>query len=267
MSLKIGPHTTRSGVERAHEALQKAMAQLSSGSRITRAGDDAAGLAISEQLSAAERTYAQGQRNLSDGISVTRTAEGALGSVSEIATRMRELAVQAGNGALGDDAVATIQKEYDSLAQEVTRISGATEFSGRNLLNGDTSGGGSITLRDGSGGSGLVQVSIADHSAGALGVEGRNVSESSTLDAIDRALTTISTTRADLGAAERRLETGIRNLQTIRENTLAARSRVRDADFAEAASEHARGQILERASIATQAQANISAKTVLDLLR
>jgi flagellin len=267
MALTIGPSTPTTGIERARQQLRKALEQLASGSRINRAGDDAAGLAISEQLNAAERSYAQGQRNLSDGISVTRTAESALGQTSSIIGRLRELAVQAGNGALGDEAVAAIQQEYDVLSQEITRVSEATQFNGRKLLNGETSGGGAIMLRDGTGGNDVLQVAIGDHSAQALGVEGLSVSDPSTLDALDQALSSISTTRGDLGALEHRLESGIHNLQSIRENTAAARSRIQDTDFARAASERARSQIMERASIAAQVHANISAETVLGLLR
>jgi flagellin len=267
MALTIGPSTPTTGIERARQNLQKALGQLASGARINRAGDDAAGLAISEQMNAAERSYAQGQRNLSDGISVTRTAEGALGQTSDIIGRLRELAVQAGNGALGEDAVAAIQQEYDLLSSEITRVSQATEFNGRKLLNGDTSGGDAINLRDGTGGNDVIQVSIGDHSAQALGVEGLSVSDPATLDALDQALSSISTTRADLGAVEHRLESGIRNMQSMHENTAAARSRIQDTDFAQAASNRARSQIMERASIAAQVHANISAETVLGLLR
>ena len=267
MALTIGPNTSTTGVAKARESLAKRLNQLSSGQRITRAGDDAAGLAISENMRAAERALAQGQRNLSDGISLARTAESSLAEASNIVARMRELTVQAGNGVLGDQERASIQNEFDQLAQEITRISDATEFSGRKLLNGDASGPGAVTLRDGTGGDDVVQISIQDHSAQSLSLEGRDVTDPSTLDALDDALNSISSTRAELGAVERRLETGIRNLETARENTAAANSRIRDADFAMAAAELATSQILEQVAVATAVQANISALTALDLLR
>ena len=207
------------------------------------------------------------QRNLSDGINLARTAEGALAQVSDIVIRMRELTVQAGNGALGDSQKASIQAEFDQLAEEVTRISEATEFNGRKLLNGDASGAGAVTLRDGTGGDNVVQISVDDHSAQSLNVQGRDVTDPSTLDALDSALSTISSTRGELGAVERRLESGIRNLETARENTAAANSRIRDADFATAAAGLARNQILEQAAVAVAVQANISAFAALDLLR
>ncbi len=266
MALTIGSNTSTTGLERAREAIAKRLNQLSSGQRITRAGDDAASLAISEGLRATERAFAQGQRNLSDGVSLARTAEGALAQVSDIVIRMRELTVQAGNGALGDSAKASIQAEFDQLAEEVTRISQAAEFNGRNLLNGDTSGAGAVTLRDGTGGNDVVQISLDDHSAQSLSVEGRDVTDPATLDALDDALNTISSTRGELGAVERRLESGIRNLETARENTAAANSRIRDVDFAMATAELATSQILEQLAVATAVQANISAFTALDLL-
>jgi flagellin len=267
MPLTIGPNTPSTGLTRARETVTKTLNQLSSGQRITRAADDAAAAAISEKLGAAERAFAQGQRNLSDGISLARTAEGSLSQVSDLVSRMRELTVQAGNGALGDEARSAIQSEFDQLAEEVTRITEATEFNGRKLLNGDTSGAEAVTLRDGTGGNDVVQISIQDHSAQALSVEGRDVSDPSTLDALDDALSTISSTRAELGSAENRLEAGIRNLETARENTAAANSRIRDADFAQVAAELAAGQILEQASVATAVQSNIAAFTALELLR
>jgi len=267
MALTIGPNTPSSGLARARESVFKALDQLSSGQRITRAGDDAAGLAISEGLRAVERAFAQGQRNLSDGISLARTAEAALGQQSDIVSRMRELAVQAGNGALSDEQVSSIQNEFNQLAEEVTRISESTEFNNRKLLNGDASGAGAVTMRDGTGGNDVVQVSISDQSAQSLGVAGADVSDPATLDALDDALSAISATRAELGSVENRLESGIRNLETARENTAAANSRIRDADFAQVAAELARSQIMEQLSVATAVQSNIGAFTALELLR
>ena len=266
MALTIGQNTSTTSIDRARQLLEKSLNQLSSGQRITRAADDAASLAISENMRAAERAFAQGQRNLSDGISLARTAEGSLSEVSELVSRLRELTVQAGNGALGNDARAAIQSEFDQLSQEITRISESSDFNGRKLLNGDSSGAGAVTLRDGTGGNDVVQISLQDHSAQKLAIEGRDVTDPSTLDALDAALNTISSSRAELGSVERRLESGIRTLETARENTAAANSRIRDADFATAAAGLAASQILEQAAVATAAQANISALTALDLL-
>ena len=163
MALRIGGSgTSANGLERARRQAQAALEKLSSGLRINRAADDAAGLAISENLKAAERAFNQGQRNLSDGISVARVAEGALGQQAELVSRMRELAVQAGNGALDDGAKNAIRQEFNTLRDEVDRISNATEFNGRKLLNGDIEGPNSIKLRDGTGSSDVIQISISD---------------------------------------------------------------------------------------------------------
>ena len=267
MALRITSAGQSHGLDRARLSILRTLNQLGSGHRITRAGDDAAGLAISESLRAQERGLAQGQRNLSDGISLTRTAEGALSEASEIVIRMRELSIQAGNGVLDDAAKGAVQREFDQLGEELTRITHATEFNSQKLLNGDLSGANAVTLRDGTGGDDVIQVSVGDHSAQALGVSGLDASDGSTLDALDAALSRISETRANLGATERRLTAGIRNLETAQENTAAANSRIRDADFASSTAELARGQLLEQAAIAVQVQANISASAALRLLR
>jgi flagellin len=262
----IGPTSSLRGLRETQDAIQRTFEKLSSGRRINQASDDAASLAISENLRALERGFQQGVRNLSDGISAARTAEGALSESSELVSRMRELAVQAGNGALGETEQAAIQAEFDQLSAEVTRIAEGTTFNGRNLLNGETSGAGAITLRDGSGGDDVVQVSIDDQSAAALGLQGLDVTDGNTLAALDGALQQISSTRGDLGAAESRLESGISNLESIQENTAAARSRISDTDFAVAAAERARNQILQQAQISTQVQANVTASLALHLL-
>ncbi len=262
----IGPMTSSRGLRETQEAIQRTFEKLSSGRRINRAADDAANLAISEGLRALERGFQQGIRNLSDGISVVRTAEGALSETSNLASRMRELTIQAGNGALGETERAAIQNEFDALSAEITRISEGTTFNGRNLLNGDTSGSGAITLRDGSGGEEVVQISIEDQGAAALGLEGLDVSAASTLTAIDLAMERISGSRADLGAVESRLGSGISNLQSIHENTAAARSRISDADFAQVAADQTRNLLLQQAQISTQVQANVAASLALQLL-
>ena len=172
----IGPTTSTRRLLETQEAIRKTLEKLSSGRRINAAADDAANLAISEKLRALERGFQQGIRNLNDGISVARTAEGALSETSNLASRMRELTIQAGNGALGDAERAAIQTEFDALSEEITRISESTTFNGRNLLNGDTSGTDAITLRDGSGGNDVVQISIEDKGAAALGLEGLDAS-------------------------------------------------------------------------------------------
>lgn len=268
MGIKINPMDSSARIEQTRRALHKTLSQLSSAKRITTAGDDAAGLAISENLRAAERAFHQGVRNLSDGISVSQTAQGAFSEISSNLARLRELSVQAGNGTLDDGQKAAIQAEYDQLSSEITRIADSTTFGGRRLLNGEVSGTGAITLRDGSGGSSdALQISIGDVTAGALGVEGLAVTDGATLEKLDEALAQVSREQGELGAVENRLRSGIRNLQNTIENTAAANSRIRDTDFAKASADRAKNQILEQMQVSVQAQANISASMALFLLQ
>jgi len=268
MSIGISGPQGGSGILETQEALQKTLRALSSGKRINSAADDAAGLAISQNLRAAERTHSQGLRNLSDGISLSRVADGAVGQQSELVGRMKELAIQAGNGALSDSQKQAIQGEFDQLAQEVDRISNSTEFNGRQLLNGEAAGAGAITLRDGTGGpDDVLQISIDEQSASALGVQGLDVTDGSTLEALDRALSQLSSARADLGTAENRLTSGIRNLRTMRDNEIDAASRIADADYAKQSADNVKNQVQLNVQVATQAQSNISASLALNLLK
>ncbi len=267
MTIGIGSSTSNSNVAKARQALEKSFEKIASAQRINRSSDDAAGLAISEKLRAVERGLSQGQRNLSDGISLARTAESALSQQSELISRMRELTVQGGNGTLDNNAKAAIQREFDQLAEEVTRISNATEFGGKKLLNGDIEGANAITLRDGTGSGNVAQVSVQGSSAQDLGVDGLSATDPSTLDALDQALSSISASRGELGAVETRLQSGIANLQSAIQNTAEANSRIRDADIAKASSELTSNQLREQASIAAEVHRNISSSYVLDLLR
>lgn len=185
MGLGIGTPARLDGMRRTRDLLLADWARLSSGRRITRAGDDAAGLAISEQLRAAERSLAQGARNFSDGVSLARTAEGALATTSDALVRMRELAVQAGDGALGASEHAAIQAEYDQLAAEITRTSDATQFGGRHLLDGSLS----TQVSDGTS---AIAVAVGDQSAEALGVAGLDAADPATLARLDTALDRVS---------------------------------------------------------------------------
>ncbi len=267
MAIGISNSVSTTALRKNQEALQKTLSQLSSARRITRAGDDAAGLAISESLRAAERSFTQAERNLSDGISVLRTAEGGFEESTRITSRLRELSVQAQNGTVSEEGQRAIQAEFDQLTSELTRIAESTRFNGRNLLTGETSGADAIQINDGNGSGSVVQVSIPDVRAAALGVEGLQARDGATLDALDQALTTLSSARGDLGAAESRLSSGIQNLRSIRENTAAANSRIADADIAEVTAAQTRSSILRDVGVAVQAQANVSAGLALSLLR
>jgi flagellin len=267
MGLRINATKPLDALRQNQLRIERAFERLSSGKRINRASDDAAGLAISEKLRAVERALQQGQRNLGDGISLARTAEGGLSEISNTLGRLRELAVQAGNGTLGDAERNAIQAEMSQLTDEISRIAGATQFNGKTLLNGDASGAGAVTLRDGTGADEVVQISIADRSAEGIGVADLNVNDPDALQKIDDALSLVSGSRAELGSVEGRLRSAIRSLEVQHENIAAANSRIRDADIAAEAANRAKALLLQHMGVAMQAQANISASTALFLLR
>jgi len=268
MAVTLGPAGSGNArnLDASQRVLERTFERLSSGKLLNRAADDAAALAISETLRAAERAFQQGLRNLSDGVSVVRTAEGGLSQASEITSRLRELAVQAGNSTVSEAGQNAIQAEFDQLTQELTRLSESTTFNGQKLLNGDTSGPDALTVRDGTASGDVVQVSIADQSAAGLGLTNLKATDADAIDKLDQALTQISSARGELGAAESRLQSGINNVQSIRENTAAANSRIRDTDFARAAADLTKSQILQQFQTAVQGQANVAASTALALL-
>lgn len=268
MALGIGGNQYGSAARNLNKisaSLLRGAEQMSSGARINRAADDAAGLAISQQLGSILTASEQGVRNLNDGISLVRTAEGSLDQSSSTLTRMRELTVQASNGTLNDADREVIQQEYDALAAELSRVSESTSFNGKSLLNGDTSGSGAVDVTDGSGGDPL-QVMLDDHSSASLGVEGLDVSDPSTLSALDDAQAQVSSTRAELGALESQMSSGVSSLLDQQENVAAARSRILDTDYASAAANQTRNLILEQMAIAVHGQANIAGGSALRLL-
>jgi flagellin len=246
--------------------VRSALERLSSGRRINRAADDASGLSISEKLAAYEAAVEQGARNLGDGVSLARVAEGALSETAENLGRMRELAVQARNGTLGEAERAALQQEYDALAQEVTRVSQNTGFNGRSLLSGEISGSEAIRLEDGTGADEPIEVSVDDQSAEALGVAGLDVAGDATLSRLDDAIAGVSATRASLGTFERRVESEIRSLLVARENVASARSRIADADVAREQAELARAQLLQASGVAVRAQGRVHASVALRLI-
>ena len=248
----------------------KSLEKLSSGLRINRAGDDAAGLAISEKMRGQIRGLDQASRNASDGISLIQTAEGALNETHSILQRMRELAVQSASDTNTDDDRAEIQKEINQLTSEITRISTDTEFNTQKLLNG--SFGGKI-FQIGANSGQTVSLSIDNMSAASLGVGSGDINLSSQADAstaittIDTAIKTVSSTRALLGAMQNRLEHTVNNLGTTSENLSASESRIRDVDMAKEMMEFTKNNILSQASQAMLAQANAQPQSVLQLLQ
>ncbi|WP_208324064.1 flagellin [Diaminobutyricimonas sp. TR449] len=260
--------------------LSKSLEKLSSGLRINRAADDAAGLAISEGLRAQVNGLTVAARNAQDGISVIQTAEGALTEVHSILQRMRDLAVQGGNDSNNAESRLAIKAEADALGKELDRVTQGTNFNGIALLNGTagaaTDGVLSFQVGAGSTGNDKISVTLANvatdvgtlgSAAGATGFDVTNATAASTtITAIDAAITKISTSRAGLGAVQNRFESTINSLNVSKENLTAAESRIRDTDMASEMVNFTRANILSQAGTAMLAQANQSNQGVLQLL-
>jgi flagellin len=258
--------------------LERSLDRLSSGLRITRAGDDAAGLAISESLRAQIRGLAQAQRNANDGVSVIQTAEGALNEISNILIRLRELAVQsASEGSVSNTERSFLQNEFSALQAEITRIAQSTKFGGRTLLDGSLSGtSNALTFQVGIFNDSAVDriaLSVGNATASGLQIQATDAAVStvssaqSALATIDSALSTVSTLRGNLGAAQNRLQSTINNLAISIENLSGANSRIRDVDVAAETAALTRAQILQQAGVAVLAQANVTSQVALTLLQ
>ncbi|MDZ4660103.1 MAG: flagellin [Pseudomonadota bacterium] len=252
--------------------LDRNLEKLSSGYRINRAGDDAAGLAISENLKAQIRGLKQAQRNAQDGVSLVQVAEGSLNEISGILIRLRELSVQAASDTIGPVERQFLNVEYDQLISEIDRIADGTEFNGTQLLSGT----GSVldfqvgTRNDPNIDRLSFDASKADANSAALGVNLTSVADKAsaqnTLSALDQAIVSVSAMRADFGAIQNRLQSTISNIAVGVENMAAANSRIRDADIAEETAEFTKNNILLQAGTSVLAQANQSANTALSLL-
>ncbi|SDQ50089.1 flagellin [Microbacterium sp. cf332] len=257
--------------------VSKSLEKLSSGLRINRAADDAAGLAISEGLKSQVNGMNVASRNAQDGISVIQTAEGALTEVHSILQRMRDLAVQGGNGSNNEDSRAAITKEAGELSLELRRIAESTNFNGIDLLKGGT-----LTFQVGAGGTDndAITIDLADVATavgdlasadGAAVGTGFAVTDNetarTTIDTIDTAITAISTARSSLGASQNRFESAINTLNVSAENLSAANSRIRDTDMAAEMVKYTAANILSQAGTAMLAQANQANQGVLQLLR
>ncbi|OCL27636.1 flagellin [Orenia metallireducens] len=249
--------------------MNKSMEKLSSGYRINRAADDAAGLAISEKMRAQISGLNQAQRNAQDGISLIQTAEGALGEVHNMLRRMRDLAVQASNGTYTSADRGKVQAEVEQLIAEISGIAGRTQFNGMTLLDGTKT---SASFQIGANKGQMISVSLQSMSAGSSGLNVGSVSVSTAstaqaaLDSIDAAISSVSGFRAKLGAVQNRLEHTIKNLATTEENLQASESRIRDTDMAAEMSKLTKTQILQQAGTAMLAQANQKSQSVLSLL-
>jgi len=250
----------------------KSMEKLSSGLRINRAGDDAAGLSISEKMRAQIRGLNQASRNAQDGISLIQTAEGALNETQSILQRMRELAVQASNDTNVAVDRSAIKSELDTLTTEIDRIAKTTQFNEKNLLTGSLAATG-VKLQIGANSDAnlTLEIKIGSMAASALGISGLDVASNGTATAaitsINSAIKTVSTQRSSLGANQNRLEHTIANLDNASENLQAAESRVRDVDMAKEMMSFTKNNILQQAAQAMLSQANQAPQNVLQLLR
>lgn len=256
-------------------ALDGSMMKLSSGLRINRAGDDAAGLAISENLKGQIRSLSQAERNANDGISLLQTAEGSMNEVSGILIRMRELAMQSATDTLGDRERTFLQQEFGQLMTEIDRIASVTEFNGRNLLDGTATGldfqvginnatGDRITANLDAMNSGTLGTSTGP-ALSTLDISSKAGAQAA-LGVIDTSISDVSSERADIGALENRLQVTIKNLQSARESLSAANSRIRDTDLASETANMTRANILMQAGVTVLGQANQSPSIALSLL-
>ena len=264
-------------------SLSTSMQRLSSGLRVNSAKDDAAGLAIAERMNAQAKGMNVAIRNANDGISLTQTAEGALGRIGENLQRMRELAVQAANDTNSTSDRTALDGEYKQLSEENLRVIENTKFNGQSLLTGSGGVSGTFTFQVGANTSADNQISITttamasamgsntQGSAASLGGTGGSAvtatSARATMDNIDAAITAVNTQRASFGASQNRFDTVVANLRVAAENQASARGRIMDADFAVETSNLSRGQILQQAGTAMVAQANQLPQGVLSLLR
>lgn len=245
--------------------------RLATGSRINKAGDDAAGLAISENLKAQIRGLRQAKRNASDGISLVQTTEGGLNEVSAILIRLRELSIQASSDTLGDSERAFTNREFQSLKAEIQRFADSTTFNGTKLLNGQ---GGQIDIQVGPFNTPhdilSYQSTDADSNLEKLGIKeidcASKITARESLGKIDAGLHHVNEVRAGLGALQNRLTSTVQSLAIYDENLSAANSRVRDIDIAEESSNLVSKQILQQAGVGVLAQANTSQQQALKLL-
>jgi flagellin len=285
VAISIGSNITSLQAQRRLDQtgskLSQAFNKLSSGYRINRGADDAAGLAIAESLKAQSRIAGQALRNTNDGISTIAIADGALGEVANILSRLAELASQSANGTLSTTQRSVVANEFIALSSEIERIAAVTEFNGIKLLSGTST----ITIQVGTGSNASSQIGYTNQLATLAGIglgnasgglvyslNGASDDAAATaarfaLDAVYAAIYSVGASRGKLGGIESRLSTAIANLGVARENLIAAESRIRDVDVAEEAANLTRLNILQQAGTSVLAQANQLPSLALQLLR
>lgn len=251
--------------------LEGSVARLSSGLRITRAADDAAGLGISETLRAQIRSINQAVRNSNDGISLLQIADGGAEGIGNLLGRLRELAEQSASGILGSNERSFLDQEFVALRSEIDRISAVTEFNGVKLLSGTGNDSLSIQIGFRSSANDTLSLSLNDLNTNTLNLASTNVSTSNNaLDAlsnIDSAISAVASARANIGSLQNRIDAAVGNLQVANENITAAESRIRDADIAFESAKFVRNQILVQAGTSILAQANTLPQQALALLQ
>ena len=266
----IASLNAQKNLQRSQDSLGRTFERLSSGLRITRASDDAAGLAISERLRSRIRSLNQAIRNANDGVSLVQTAEGALDEVSNVLVRLRELAVQASNGTTSNDDKETLDTEFQSLVGEIDRIAQVTAFNGTALLDGSAASV-SIRVSDGTAGIDSIAVSLESIRTSALTISALDIGSggntSTAITNIDSAINAVARIRGNLGAAQNRLEAAISNVGNASNNLQAAESRIRDVDVAAETAMLTRNSILQQAAISILAQANVQPQVALTLLQ
>lgn len=276
MGLRIATNTTALNAQRVmaitRTNLDKSLERLASGSRINHAGDDAAGLAISENLRAQIRGMRQAKRNALDGVSLIQVSEGGLNEIGNMLIRLRELSIQSASDTIGDIERQFTDREFQSLKQEIDRIANVTQFNGTPLLNGKA---GIFEIQVGTHNNPILDRVVyngerADSSLDALKLGGESVATKQgsqlSLGVIDDALLRVNSIRADLGAMQNRLQSTIANLAISDENLSSANSRIRDTDLAEEVSEMTKNNILMQSGISVLGQANNTNSAALKLL-
>jgi len=276
MSMSIRTNVSSLNAQRnlytTQNALSDSLSKLSSGYRITKAGDDAAGLGISTKLESQIRSYSQATRNANDGISVIQSTEAALNESANILTRLRELAMQSSSDGVGASERGYINTESTQLLSELDRIASVTEYNGTKLLDGSNVSALDFQIGIANTGNDRIQFNTLNATTGVSGLAisgmdlSSKVSAQGALDTIDQALSKVSQSRSTLGAAGNRLQSAINNIQAFSESLSAANSRIKDVDVAQETSNMSRLQILSQAGVSVLAQANQMPQLALKLL-
>ena len=272
INTNVAATLTANALTKNERALTQSMERLATGSRINKAGDDAAGLAVASSMTAQIRGLDMAAKNANDAISMIQTADGATIEIGNMLQRMRELAVQAVNGTYVDTDLDALDTEFQQLIEEIERVADQTQFNGSNIIDNSIGATGVVTYQVGADASQTMTVDFGDlQTAGDLLVSTLDVQDATNaaaaITAIDTGLNTLNTQRATYGAAINRLEYTVDNLKNVSTNTQASRSRIQDADYASESTALASSQIIQQAGTAMLAQANQQAQTVLALLK